>query len=257
MSQNITILLVDPENPDNIGAVARAMKNMGLRDLQLVRPQRLWKHKGLKLAVTAADVLKQARVFKTVEEAVADAHLVIGTTRRSGPRRGTFLDFREAMQKIQITRKQHQVCLMFGRESKGLDNASLKLCDWVTTIPVSPEQPSINLAQAVMIFAFSLFDLATTLPPPAPKRGHRKAFAEEVKPETDFLTNENVREVLDRLDEALDALGYGEQSDKKPRIRAVFHRLFKRTGLMESEAQMFRGLSRRIVDEMSKTKSEA
>lgn len=145
---------------------------------------------------------------------------------------------------------------MFGRESKGLDNASLKLCDWVTTIPVSPEQPSINLAQAVMVFAFSLFDLTTSLPRPAPKRGHRKAAAENLAFTPDFLTNESVREVLDRLDEALDALGYGEQSDKKPRIRAVFHRLFKRTGLMESEAQMFRGLSRRIVDEMSKVKSE-
>jgi len=151
----ISILLVEPENPDNIGAVARAMKNMGLRDLRLVCPPRLWKSKGKKMAVSAYDVLQKAHVFKSVEEAVSDSHLVIGTTRRGGPRRGSFLKFEETLEKIKKTKASHRVTLMFGKESKGLDNPSLNRCDWVTTIPVHPDMPSINLAQAVMIFAFS------------------------------------------------------------------------------------------------------
>ncbi len=246
------ILLVEPENPDNIGAVVRAMKNMALDELRLVSPVRAWRRKGRKMAVSAVDLLEKAREFDSVEAAVADLHLVIGTTRRGGPKRGTFIEYDAALKKIrQFRQRGRRTALMFGRESKGLDNDALRRCDWITTLPASPEFPSINLAQAVMIMAFSLFEARPGLASPRPRRGHvvgewSGLKAADRSPE--LLTQQEVIQVLDTWDEALRALGYDEQADKMPRIRASLHRLFKRSGLLPSEAQMFRGLVRRIVE---------
>ncbi len=156
---SVSIILVEPENPDNIGAVARAMKNMALSDLRLVQPPKHWQRLGKKMAMSGWGVLQKAREFETLKEAVSDLRLVIGTTRRTGPKRGRFLDFDSAIEKIVQTASasRAKAALVFGKESKGLDNPSLRLCDWATIIPANPDYPSLNLAQAVMIFAFSLF----------------------------------------------------------------------------------------------------
>ena len=150
------MVLVEPENPDNIGAVARAMKNMGLRNLRLVKPPRGWKRRGRKMAMKARDTLESARVFETVKEAVSDARLVIGTTRRMGPKRGLFIPFQTALQKL-TAMPQSRAAILFGKESKGLSNRDLAMCDWVTTLPSHSDYSSINLAQAVMIIGFSIF----------------------------------------------------------------------------------------------------
>ncbi|MFZ5802509.1 MAG: RNA methyltransferase [Candidatus Omnitrophota bacterium] len=250
MSPTIAILLVDPENPDNIGAVARAMKNMGLRDLRLVRPPAHWDESGKKMAMSAADVLDTAAEFQTVQEAIADLQFVVATTRRTGPKRGPFMPFEEVLRKIQVRRKTRSIGLMFGRESKGLDNDSLRQCDAVTTIPVSPAYPSINLAQAVMIFAFALFDKNIRLPRPAPKRGHFPSPDAPDCRDLRFVSRAEIEEALDAFAEALRRLDYGHQGDKLERIRATLHGLIKRSGLLLSEAQMIKGLARRIREKI-------
>src|SRR3989338_5776319 len=130
MKRQIAMTLVSPENPDNIGAVARAMKNMGLRDLRLVNPPAGWKAKGRKMAMSAGDVLASAQTYRTVSKAIADSRRVVGTTRRKGPRRGTFMDFKKGIQQIRKISSNQPVSILFGKESKGLDNESLALCDW-------------------------------------------------------------------------------------------------------------------------------
>jgi len=251
MSKILAIILVSPENPDNIGAVVRAMKNMSLKDLRLVNPPRQWKENAKKMSMAASSMLSDVKVFKTVEAAIKDMQLVIGTTRRQGPKRGSFLHFDEVIDKVKRERAKQNVAVMFGKESKGLDNTSLRMCDWVTTIPVSPEYPSINLAQAVMIVAFSLFDHSIKLPRHLPKRGDfkdRESELTEIEPV--FVSKEEMQVTLDRLYETLRMLKYDEKASKASRIRATFHRLFKRSGLLQSEAQMFKGLSRRICEQM-------
>jgi len=236
MNFRISIILVEPENPDNIGAVARAMKNMGLGNLRLVNPPEEWRQKAKKMAIAAEDVLKKALVYPTLREAVSDQTLVIGTTRRHGPRRGVFIPFQEMIKKVQAVAQRKPAAIIFGKESKGLDNASLKLCDWVTTLPASPAYPSINLAQAVMLVAFALF-----------QSDHK----EKIPPSSDLLyvSKEVMDDVLARLRKSLHVLNYEEEgSDVIDRILATFHGLFKRGGLIQSEAQMLRGIARRICE---------
>lgn len=259
VNERIAIVLVQPENPDNIGAVCRAMKNMGLKDLRLVNPPADWLTKSEKMAVSAHDLLKSAKVFYSLPKAVEDRRLVVGTTRRGGPRRGFFVKFHEAMEMILKEEESGCVAILFGRESKGLDNDSLSQCNWVTTIPVHPSYPSINLAQAVMVVAFKLFERrfenadlfqfqSAAL---NPKRGrHRaaKAMTELPNPLPHLMTQSEVEETLDRFEIGLRALGYSKSKDILPRIRKTFGGLLKRSGLLEREAQMLKGIARRISE---------
>lgn len=234
---SVSILLVEPENPDNIGAASRAIKNMGFSNLRLVKPPKGWMRKAKKMSMSAYDVTQQAEVFETVKDAVADLHAVIGTTRRFGPKRGAFLPWNSMLGKIPELAVKGPLGVMFGKESKGLDNASLRLCDWVTTIPANPEYPSLNLSQAVLVVCYEL---------------SRIFSGEKTQYETgmNFVSKEEELEVLGRLQQALQALGYERPGSKArivERITQTFHRMWKRGGLLSSEAQMFRGLARRIV----------
>ncbi len=263
----VAILLVEPENPDNIGAVVRAMKNMGLRDLRLVGPPPGWREKGKKMAMSAADLLETAGVYESVRDAIGDRNLVIGTTRRGGPKRGFFTPFQKAVDTI-LERSQNgeKIAIMFGKESKGLDNDSLDLCNWVTTIPAHSDFASINLAQAVMIIAFKLFERTAAgadleqfrATASIPKRGRMRVAAGKDKPhkvgEYHFLTQEAVDGVLATFKKALLSLEYDKKGNNVfGRIQATLKGMIKRSGLLESEAQMIRGLSRRICEKAKKT----
>lgn len=257
----ISILLVDPENPDNIGAVARAMKNMGFSDLRFVRPPADWRSKSVKMAMSGADLLESARVFSSVEDAIADCHFVLGTTRRGGPNRGFFMPFQKAVETLrERSARGARSAVMFGRESKGLDNDSLSCCHAVTTFPVHPACPSINLAQAVMIMVFKLFEAAAPhadieqyrATASIPKRGRIRARTRPREGiaklgEYEFLTQKQVEVAVHAFEQALKALGYETRGDNViERILVTFRGILKRSGLMASEAQMIKGLSRRI-----------
>lgn len=234
MTPLISIILVEPENPDNIGAAARAMKNMGLSDLRCVKPPKQWKTKGRKLAMSAGDVLRKAKSFASAAQAVADCGWVLGTTRRKGPRRGTFIAFERTIENIKKKSQKTKVAILFGKESKGLDNDSLKLCDNVVTIPSHEAYPSLNLAQAVMVICFSLFD--------------KDEPSEAIKQTEPFCcTKLEIEETFRHFEKALTALNYGkERNNLRERILSVFAGIFKRSGMLEVEAQMIKGLSARI-----------
>ena len=150
-NKNVAVILVFPENADNIGAVARALKNTGFSELRLVRPPRNWRVKGKKLAMSATDVLKAGKEYVSLEKAVHDRSLVIGATRRHGAGRGSFLPFQEAITKVRKSSDRLRVGIVFGCESKGLANKDIALCDQLVTIPANSRYPSLNLAQAVMV----------------------------------------------------------------------------------------------------------
>lgn len=235
----VSIVLVEPENPDNIGAVARAMKNMGLSDLRLVRPVKGWRVKGKKLAMSAGDLLAKARAFTSLEKAVSDSAWVLGTTRRLGSKRGQVISFENAVAEIFQKSRMVSVAVLFGKESKGLDNESLKRCDSVLNIPSHPDYPSLNLAQAVMVVAFSLFQQSAIVP----------AAKKTVK----TCNQSEVQDALTHFEKALRALNYEKPGDDLlERILTVFHGIFKRAGMMPPEAQMIKGLSRRIVQKVKR-----
>jgi TrmH family RNA methyltransferase len=224
-------VLVESENPDNVGAAARAIKNMGMQDLRLVRPPGQWLEKGKKMAVSAADVLEKAKVFSDLESALKDVHFSLATTRRLRTRGRTYVEFDEAVTRIKSLHRRHKkIAIVFGKESKGLSNEDLLRCEIFTSIPASPKSPSLNLAQAVMVMAF-----CAARPKAIPK-----------EPGFPMIPRGEVDEALRKVAEAVRALGYDESVAE--RIDFTFGGLVKRTGLVQCEAQMLIGLSRRICD---------
>ncbi|MFC1528732.1 RNA methyltransferase [Candidatus Latescibacterota bacterium] len=153
---SISIVLVEPQVPGNVGAAARAMKNMGLRKLVLVKP---WFHNHpqmLYMAHNSEDILQDVIVVDDLSEAVADSVLVVGATRRK--RHNTpFMNPKQAVDEILDSSRSGPVSILFGREDKGLTNKELSWCQIHVSIPSSQAQPSINLSQAVMVMAYELF----------------------------------------------------------------------------------------------------
>ncbi len=234
----IAAILVAPENVDNIGAAARAVKNMGFSDLRLVRPPQNWKTKGKKMAMSAVDVLKKARPFESLAAATRDLTLVIGTTRRSGAGRGLFVSFPEAISMIREKSGSGKIGIVFGCESKGLANRDIQLCDHLVTIPTGVLYPSLNLAQAVMVTLFALSSTQNLRVKEDPSKGR-------------FLTQKEILATMRHFEKALWALGYRKGgADLLPRILQTLRGLLKRSGLLEPEAQMIKGLSRRIKEKV-------
>ena len=156
--ENIYVILVEPLYGGNIGSVARAMKNMGLRHLVLVNPKA--DYLGLeakKMAVSAFDIVEKAEVFSSLEEALADFTYLAATTTRD--RKGYPYKFtaKGISNKLLALAKKGKVGIMFGREDKGLFNEELSRANDVITIPTSRELSSLNLAQAVLITVYELF----------------------------------------------------------------------------------------------------
>src|SRR5512139_1523822 len=153
---NVCFVLVEPRESGNIGACARAMKNMGFRNLCLVNPGCAVNDEAKCFARHAVDVLESAWVCETVTEAVSDASLVVGATRRKGRRRGVFVDAEAGCRRLFSIGRHNKVVVLFGREDRGLFNEETGECGLLLTIPASREQPSLNLSQAVMIVAYEL-----------------------------------------------------------------------------------------------------
>jgi len=155
--RKIAVILVEPQNPGNIGMVCRAMKNMGLSELRLVNPCPYDHPEAYKFAVSARDVLEGAKVFPALHDALADSPLSVATTRRHGKYRQEIFSPVEIAQKMLPEIAVHRGALVFGREDSGLTTDELSLCRWHATIPTGSEYGSLNLAQAVLIFCYEIF----------------------------------------------------------------------------------------------------
>jgi len=157
LNGNLRIVLVRPRGAANVGAVARAMKNMGVLELALVHPAPMRTFWSQAMAVHANDLLQSMTCFDTLGRAVADCGLVVGTTCRGGLYRAAAEPVRAAAPRLAATAATNRVALVFGPEDHGLSNKDLQYCHQLITIPASPAYPSLNLAQAVMICCYELF----------------------------------------------------------------------------------------------------
>ncbi len=155
-SPHIKIVLVNTSHPGNIGATARAMKNMGLSRLALVNPVEFPSGVAVGRAASALDVLEQAEVVTTLGEAIADCALVIGSSARSRSLPWPMLTPEQSAAKLVKESQSAQVALVFGREDSGLNNEELQLCHFHVQIPASPEYSSLNLAAAVMVLCYEI-----------------------------------------------------------------------------------------------------
>ncbi|EKD55438.1 MAG: hypothetical protein ACD_60C00007G0002 [uncultured bacterium] len=156
MLNAIRIVLVNTSHPGNIGSSARAMKTMGLSRLYLVAPKQFPHPKATEMASGAPDVLTNAVVVDTLDEAIQDCHLVIGTSARSRTLPWPMLTPKECAIKTTEEAKGNEVAIIFGQEQSGLTNEELHACHYHVEIPANPIYSSLNLAAAVQVVAYEL-----------------------------------------------------------------------------------------------------
>jgi len=230
---NIRIVLVNTTHPGNIGGAARAMKNMGLAELYLVEPKEYPAPRAVWRAPAARDILDGATIVETVDEAIADCGLVVGTSARERRIPWPLLNPRECGEKIYRESATHKTALLFGREDRGLTNEELQKCHYHVHIPSNPDYSSLNLATAVQVLAYevrmaSLADEQGNLPAltdwdqPPVKSADLEYFHEHLATtmaELKFYDPENPKQVLTRM-----------------------RRLFNRVRMDEMEVSILRGL---------------
>jgi len=229
---NIRIVLVNPLYGGNVGAICRAMANMGLKDLVLVEPAALNLAEARMMAVAADSILKSRREVATVAEAVADCGLVMGTTARGGLYRAHVKTPREWAPRILESAAKGKVALVFGRENSGLTNEELAICTNLIQIPSSPDYPSLNIAQAVMICCYECYVAHGTFVP-----------AEEMSPECPVATRE---QMFKMWREMLIEIGFMKE-EKADHMMLGLRRIFGRAPLTEDDVRILMGVARQTM----------
>jgi tRNA (cytidine32/uridine32-2'-O)-methyltransferase len=229
MFEQIRIVLVNPSHPGNIGAVARAMKNMGLTRLFLVAPEAFPHPEATWRAVGADDVLNQAIVTADLPQALTGCEYVYAASARSRRLEWPGGDARQCAEQIAQQHSGQEVALVFGRESSGLTNEEFAHCHYHVYIPANEAFSSLNLAAAVQILAYELRMALLAHNANAPKVPRQLA------------PNEQVQGFFDHLENTLVQIDFLNPSHPK-RLMQRLQRLFNRSQMDETEVNILRGI---------------
>lgn len=230
MLDQIRIVLVNTSHTGNMGSAARAMKTMGLSQMVLVDPQAQPDDNAYALAAGASDLLANARIVSTLDEAIADCGLVIGTSARSRTLSWPMLDPREAGEKLVTEGMQYPVALVFGRERTGLTNDELQKCHYHVAIPANPEYSSLNLAMAVQTLCYEV-------------RMHwlQQEQVGETDMAVDYPSAEQLEGFYEHLEQTLLKTGF-IADDHPGQVMSKLRRLFNRARPEAVELNILRGI---------------
>ncbi|RJG10289.1 tRNA (cytosine(32)/uridine(32)-2'-O)-methyltransferase TrmJ [Pseudomonas cavernicola] len=239
MLQNIRVILVNTSHPGNIGGAARAMKNMGLSRLVLVDPEDFPSAEAVARASGANDILDNAQVVATLEEALVGCSLVLGTSARDRRIPWPLLDPRECgAAACEHAGQGAEVALVFGREYAGLTNDELQRCHFHVHIPSDPEFSSLNLAAAVQVLGYEVrmaWLAAQGLPTKVEK------FEVTSVRSGQLATMDEMELFYGHLESTLVAIGFLDP--EKPRhLMSRLRRLFGRSAVNKSEMNILRGI---------------
>jgi len=270
MFNRIRTILINPTHPGNIGAVARALKNMGLFNLTLVSPKEFPSKKAEMMASSAVDILNSATVVSTLEEALHDCTWALGFSGRLRkipmPTLGQYGDrpLREAMTQVVENLKKDpkfQVGLVFGQEQSGLANEDLEKCHYQVMIPANPDYTALNLAQAVQLAAYEFrMAVVPTLTPSCeigeglpvstlsgemgevtlPRREGTPSPALPIG-EGEFISHQDLEGLYKHLEQILSEIGF-LKPEQSPYLMTRLRHLFGRVGLDRIELNILRGI---------------
>jgi TrmH family RNA methyltransferase len=232
----ISVVLVRARNPNNIGAVARAMHGFGFTDLRLVNDYSVGLEKA-RSAIDASSILAAAKEFSTVADAIADCHLVVGTT-AVGKRKQehTLYTLAEGGAFVRSRLEMDRVALLFGSEKTGLSNDAMSHCNWLMTIPMHPtpglRHASMNLGQAAAVCLYELVRHSDTTPQQAKQ-----------EPMADAESLERVTSLLEQM---MAAIGY-DRHRPATASPAEVRRMVRRLDLNQSDARRWIGILRRLL----------
>ena len=230
---NISIVMINTTHPGNIGAAARALKNMGLRKLVLVDPKEYPTAKATWRAANAVDVLDQVQVASSLDEAIADCSLVIGTSARERRIPWPLETPRTCADRIWQEAKQHKTAILFGREDRGLTNEELQKCHYHVHIRANPEYSSLNIAAAIQVLTYEIRMSALT-----PDNGGALRFDDWDQPPADCAPLERYYE---HLEETLAKLKFYDPDNPRQTVTRL-RRMFNRVRMDEMELNMLRGM---------------
>ena len=226
---SIKVVLVGTTHPGNIGATARAMKNMGMVNMALVEPKEFPSDIATYRSKAAKDVLENAEVFDTLKMAISDCELVIGTSARERKVPWPILNPKDASQEVSRGSLNNKVAVVFGREDRGSTNEELGLCNLHVHIPTDPEYSSLNLSQAVQIMVYEI----------------RSAILEnegnDGNWDVEFADNDQTERLISHMDELMQEVDFYETDNPRKLLLRV-RRFFKRSRLDVMEVNIFRGL---------------
>ncbi len=227
---DLQIVLVETSHPGNIGATARAMKNMGLCHLTLVAPRCGIDETAIARASGALDILDACRRVDTLPEAVAESELVIGSSARPRSLGWPELTPRRMADMLGECADGQRASLVFGRERSGLSNEELQFCHYTVKIPTAPDYSSLNLAMAVQLLAYEIFvRLQQENQPPLDAPREPMASAGELEG------------YFEHLEQVLVATGFLDPAQPRHMMKRL-RRLYQRIGLTRNEVNILRGI---------------
>jgi tRNA/rRNA methyltransferase len=224
-------VLFSPKSSGNVGAAARALKNMGCADLRLVAPRDYDPRAAAAMAVHADDVLERARIFPDLATALDDRTLTVGTTSRVGPYRNETRTLRNAAPALIAESGANRVAIVFGPEDFGLTNLEIAQCQRLIMIPTAPEYPSLNLAQAVIVVAYELMLAAGAARTPMES--------------TELASASEVEAMHRRMAEALVAIGFLPE-DNPGHLMFALRAMLGRSGIRPRELDILNGIARQV-----------
>lgn len=229
----IKVVLVNTSHPGNIGASARAMKNMGLQNLCLVQPRDFPSGVAVGRATSAVDLLENAQVFDNLEAAVADCGLVIGTSARSRKIPWPMLSPEQTATKVMAEIESNKIALVFGREDAGLNNEELQQCHFHVQIPADDKYSSLNLAAAVMVICYEIrkANLLTEEEP-----AEQEEYWDQER-----ATGEQVEHFYDHLERVMIAIDFHDPDNPRQLMQRM-RRLFSRIRIDVMEMNILRGI---------------
>jgi tRNA/rRNA methyltransferase len=234
---NISIILTRPQMGENIGAAARVMLNFGITDLRIICPRDGWPNeKALAMSAGANQIINNAKIFDKFEDAIADLNIVYATTARE-----------RDMVKPAVTPKQMadeaaqastaKIGVVFGPERTGLENIEVSFCNKILYVPVNSEYKSLNLAQAVALVCYELFQTNVN-----------KIYKVNDVDKAELASKGDYNALFEFLEVELDRSNFFQVAEKKPRMMDNIRNIFAKTNLTKQEMQTLRGVLKAIKE---------
>jgi TrmH family RNA methyltransferase len=231
-SPRIRIVLVAPSHPGNIGAAARAMKNMALDELVLVNPKQFPDAEATARASGAVDVLAAARVVPTLAQALAGCGFVAATTSRDRDQYFRIVDVRDAAARIVAESRRGPAAVVFGAERTGLTNEELETAHALIRIPASAVYPSLNLGMAVQLVTYELYRARGAAPPGPPTE----------PPDAPLAAPEEMERLYGHLAQVLEEIDFRDRTQSGTHLMGRIRRFLQRAELDHNEVSILRGI---------------
>ncbi len=226
---NIHFILVRPQMGENIGSVARAIKNFNIKYLRLVKPKCSWPNqKALATSVGAKDILKSAKIFDSVEKAIGDLDIVFASSSRIRKVNKKIIPVSNFIKKI---KKENKVGILFGPEASGLSNNEISCADYLVKIPANKKFSSLNLSHSAIIFCFELYQNFSR---------QRKEYKSGYK--SSLAKKSEVNKFLNFIIQGLDEKGFLQPDHKRQSMIRNINNIFHRLNLSEQEIRILLGI---------------